>query len=67
MATLKSIRLGKQLKYELLLVFEKFQGMKVKEIFEKLPKGYCSLATLYNYHKRWKYAERKYRELIKNF
>lgn len=67
MATKKSIRIGKENKYELFLVFERFQGFTVKKIYEKLPPGYCSLKTLYNYHARYKRAEKKLREATRGW
>jgi hypothetical protein len=65
--TLKAIRLGKSLKYELFLLFERFKGFTVKTIFSKLPAGYCSKSTVYNYHTRYQRADRKAKELSKDW
>lgn len=70
MANLKSIRIGRENKYELFLLFERFKGFKVTEVFKKIQEkrpGYVSLATLYNYHSRYQRAERKLRELTKGW
>jgi hypothetical protein len=53
------------IKYELILIFDWYKKLPVKEIFKKLPKGYCSLKTLYNYHNRWVKANKKAMELMK--
>jgi len=57
----------KKLKYELLLIFDRFRGFKIIEIFKKLPKGYCTKKTLYNYHQRYNQAIKKMQELTKNW
>jgi hypothetical protein len=51
--------------YELILIFDRFKGYTVKDIFRRLPKDYCSIQTLYNYHIKYKKADKKARELIK--
>jgi hypothetical protein len=66
-ANLKSIKLGKSLHYELLLIFEWFKGKSVKDIHSKLPKGYAGLKTVYRYHQRYERAIRKARELTKGW
>lgn len=53
--------------YELVLVFDRFKGFTVPEIFRKLPEGVCSIKTLYNYHNRYSKADRKAREITKNW
>jgi hypothetical protein len=67
MANIKSIKIAKQLHYELLLIFEWFKGITVKQIYMKLPKNYASLKTVYNYHARYNRAVRKARELTKGW
>lgn len=70
MANEKSMRLARENKYELLLLFDRFRGFKVKVIFDKLNErrpGYVTLKTLYNYHHRYKRAERRLGELTKGW
>lgn len=67
MTTKKLIRLGKSLKYELFLVVLNFRGLKTSQILEKLPKGYASYKTIYNYRQRLERAEKKYKELTREW
>ena len=56
-----------KLKYELLLVFDRFKGFSVREIGKKLPKGYCTEKTLYNYHRRYEISNKKAQQLTKDW
>jgi hypothetical protein len=60
---------GTQLHYELFLIFERFKGFSVKDIIEKLNRDeqQFSRSTLYNWHRRYNRADRKARELTKNW
>lgn len=70
MANLKSIKLGTSIRYELLLIFERFRGFRIKEIIDKLNKavpGKYAAATVYRYHARYARADRKVRELTRGW
>ena len=51
------------IKYELILIFDRFKGYTVKQIYDKL-KVKIPLKTLYNYKTRYKKADRIARSLI---
>ena len=61
--------IGSVLHYELLLIFERFKGFSVKDVSEKLKgNGFeVSLSTIYNWHRRYNHADRKAKELTKNW
>jgi hypothetical protein len=57
--TKKSIRLGKENRYELFILFGNFKAYSARQIFEKLPSGYASLRTVQNWKTRYNRAVRK--------